>query len=319
MKKLLYREFCKKNSAIPVFHEPWWLDAVSGIEGWDVALVRSGEKIVASLPYARKKKLLFNLSVQPPLTQTLGPLFQHFNSGSSYSRILKNEKSYTLSLIDQLPKFDYFSQNFLPGISNWLPWYWKGYSQTTGYTYQIENLGDLEAVWSGFDDKTRNEIRKAERNNITVEDSEDIDCFLALLRMTYERQGMLRLVNDGLVMKVNNACNANGARKIFIARGEDGKPHAGIFIVWNAHSAYYLMGGGNPALRKSGATSLALWSAIKFASSVTNKFDFEGSMVESIESFFRGFGGRQIPILKVSKFGSVYAKLAYHAYRRLMK
>ena len=57
-------------------------------------------------------------------------------------------------------------------------------------------------------------------------------------------------------------------------------------------SAYYLMGGGDPALRNSGATALVLWSAIQFAASVAPAFDFEGSMLEPVERFVRAFGAR---------------------------
>lgn len=37
--------------------------------------------------------------------------------------------------IDNLPKFDYFNMNFHYSITNWLPFYWRGFKQTTRYTY----------------------------------------------------------------------------------------------------------------------------------------------------------------------------------------
>ena len=60
------------------------------------------------------------------------------------------------------------------------------------------------------------------------------------------------------------------------------------------------MGGGNPTLRNSGATSLCMWEAIKLASTVTKVFDFEGSMIEPIERFFRGFGAMQKPYFAIT-------------------
>ena len=50
------------------------------------------------------------------------------------------------------------------------------------------------------------------------------------------------------------------------------------------------MGGGDPEFRNSGAASLLIWEGIKFAHNHSEIFDFEGSMIESIERFFRGFG-----------------------------
>ena len=58
---------------------------------------------------------------------------------------------------------------------------------------------------------------------------------------------------------------------------------------------------GDPELRSSGATSLCMWEAIAHATSVTTRFDFEGSMIESIERFFRGFGAEQTPYFHITK------------------
>ena len=37
------------------------------------------------------------------------------------------------------------------------------------------------------------------------------------------------------------------------------------------------------------------------AREVTDVFDFEGSMIESLERLFRAFGGRQTPYLRVTR------------------
>ena len=96
----------------------------------------------------------------------------------------------------------------------------------------------------------------------------------------------------------------------FIAQDKKGRNHAGVLIVWDENSAYYLMGGGNPKLRNSGATSLCMWEAIKFASTVTKKFDFEGSMIESVERFFRAFGATQKPYFHITKTPSYILRMA---------
>ena len=54
---------------------------------------------------------------------------------------------------------------------------------------------------------------------------------------------------------------------------------------------------------------LLLWEAIQFSSDVTRKFNFEGSMIKSIEKFFRAFGGRQVPYLEITKTNSILIKL----------
>jgi hypothetical protein len=77
--------------------------------------------------------------------------------------------------------------------------------------------------------------------------------------------------------------------------------HAVAYVVCDRRTAYYLMGGGDPKLRTSGASSLLLWEAIRRTRPVVSVFDFEGSMLRPVERFFRAFGGRQVPYLHVSR------------------
>ena len=43
--------------------------------------------------------------------------------------------------------------------------------------------------------------------------------------------------------------------------------------------------------------SLLMWKSIELASEKVDLFDFEGTMKESVERFFRGFGGVQTLII----------------------
>jgi len=101
---------------------------------------------------------------------------------------------------------------------------------------------------------------------------------------------------------------------VLIAEDENGAAHAGVLIVWDAESCFYLMGGGDPTLRSSGASSLCVWEAIRHASTVSREFDFEGSMIEPIERFFRGFGAVQRSYFLVRRIDSTVLSIA-HALR----
>ena len=60
--------------------------------------------------------------------------------------------------------------------------------------------------------------------------------------------------------------------------------------------------------------SLCMWHAIRFAASVSSRFDFEGSMLEPIERFFRSFGAQQLPYFKVTRTNSPFMR-AFDAIR----
>ena len=53
-----------------------------------------------------------------------------------------------------------------------------------------------------------------------------------------------------------------------------------------------------------------MWESILRARLVTDVFDFEGSMIGPVERFFRAFGSRQTPYLKVSRGAAARGVLA---------
>lgn len=305
-----YRALCMVEPSIPLFSQAWWLDAVAGEGGWDVALVEKGDVNVAAMPYVVYSRYGFRVIGQANLTQTLGPWLR--DAGGKFTTKLSQQKECLQALITQLPTFAHFNQSWHWRMSNWLPFYWAGFTQTTRYTYILNDLTDEQFLWKGFQENIRGDIKKAiNRFNLRVRDDLPLEDFMALNRMTFARQGIAVPYTDEFVYNLDQACADNYARKIFIAEDEQGRHHAGVYIVWDQNSAYYLMGGGDPELRNSGATSLCMWEAIKFAATVTQRFDFEGSMMEPVEKFFRAFGAQQTPYFNVSKTPSRILKTAF--------
>jgi len=298
-------------SQVSIFAQPWWLDTIAPGK-WDAVSLVKNDKLVGWLPFVvNQRTFQGDWLTMPLLTQHLGPWI---DSGSGKPvKIASRQKSLTTELIEKLPEFDLFSQNFHYSVSNWSPWYWKGFLQTTRYTYVLKDLSDMDQVWAGFDQKIRTDIRKAEKK-VIVEESDDFARFLKLNKLVFQRQGESPKYSDDYVIAIDRACSERGCRKIFIARDDQGRDHAAVYIIWDKNSSYYLMGGGDPELRSSGATSLCMWKAINFASTVTRKFDFEGSMIEPVERFFRGFGATAMPyssVRKVSRRARIFQMLKY--------
>ncbi|MCK9237726.1 MAG: GNAT family N-acetyltransferase [Thiopseudomonas sp.] len=304
--KQKYRELCEQESSIPIFSQAWWLDSVAG-DNWDVVLVEKGDTIQASLPFVTRKRFGLTVLCMPPLTQTLGPWMRP--SSAKYAKQLSQEKDLLQALYSQLPAHALYSQNWHHSRTNWLPLFWQGYEQTTRYTYCLSMLSDKEALWSELQVNIRTDIRKAQnKEGVTVRTDLTIENFLELNKKVFARQGMALPYSEDLVRNIHAAASKHNAGKFFIAEDEQGRHHAGVYIIWDENSAYYLLGGGDPELRNSGATSLCIWEAIQFAATVTKSFDFEGSMIEPIERFFRAFGAIQTPYFAISKTNSKLLK-----------
>ena len=296
----------------PIFFQPWWLDAVAP-GAWAYAVARRGEEVAGVLPYAFKIRLgFFRLVGTPTFTPYLGPWLRA--STAKYANRLGEEKDLTLELIQALPRFAAFYQTFHPSITNWLPFCWSGFEQTTLYTYRIEDTADLKKLWSETRDNVRTDIKKAQKL-VQVRETDDVGEFLPLHRLTFSRQNKALPHSEAVLRRLDAACAERGARKILVAAGPDGRLHAGIYLVTDARAVYYLLSGGDPELRNSGATSLLIWEAIRWASEQGKAFDFEGSTVEPIERFVRSFGGRQTPFFVIKKTPSVILRL----YRSLIR
>jgi Acetyltransferase (GNAT) domain len=305
----------KENGVIAdvtsIFQQPWWLDAVAP-GAWSAVEIRRGGALKARLPYVVKKHLGFTLVNMPPLTQVLGPWLPPYSG--KYTHQLSEEKELMTQLIEQLPTFDLFLQNFHYSITSWLPFYWKGFQQTTRYTYVIEDLTDLDKVLSGFARFKHKNIKKAK--NI-VEVREDLsakdfyDNHVSTLSKQAKERGVSKNISYSfeLFSSIYNACYKNNAGKIFYSIDKDNNLHSAIFTIWDKSSAYNLISTIDPDFRSSGSASLLIWEALKYYSGKTKRFDFEGSMIEGVERSFRAFGAKQKPYFQVSKVNSLLLRV----------
>lgn len=288
-----------------VFTEPWWLDAVAP-GAWGEVVVKRGDSVAARLPWVRAERRGMTLLTTPPLTKTLGPWLRP-QPGRTASR-LEREKDLMTELIDGLPRFDYFEQNFSPSVTNWLPFHWKGFEETTRYTYVLPDLTDLDAVLAGATTSLRGHLKKA-TTKLTVRDDLGLPEFLRVHDLTFDRQDAKLGFGHDLVARLDAACAEHGRRKVLFAVDAQDRVHSVAYVVWDAASAYLLMSGSDPALRESHAGTLVVWEAIRHAASVAPQFDFEGSMLEPVERFFRAFGAEQRPYFHVTKTSSRLLKM----------
>lgn len=314
--KQQYRNLCEVEPSVPLFHQAWWLDAVCGEDGWSVATYIRDGKITAALPYIMKKKFGLKQIGQPRFTQTLGVWFAP--SKAKYTKRIGKEKEVVFSLIDSLPYHHIFFQGFHHNYDNWLPFYFRGFEQTTKYSYVIKDLSDLDSIWGDMSVDVRRDVRRS-KDALKVVNDISASEFYKIVHKTYSRQGMSPPYSEARFIKLAEAVFTHGSGKMFAAVDSEANIHAVSFIVWDKHCAYYLIGGGDPEFRNSGAATLCIWEAIKFSSTVTNSFDFEGSMVENIERYFRGFGGNLQPYYRIYRFQNVLIGLAFYFRRYFTK
>jgi hypothetical protein len=296
------------SSQYSLFQNPWWLEAVAPGEWGEVTAEREGT-LDARWPYVIKKKFGFTFLIMPRLTPSLGPWLQPMTG--KYVNQVSGQRKLMEELLEKLPRYDFFWQTFHFAITDWLPLYWRGFQQTTRYTYILDNLKNLDEIWKGMTDRRRNIIRKAGKNGLSVVESDDLEMFLRLNALTFSRQNMAMPYTPDLVRRIDTACRERSARKIFIAYDRDGRAHCALYLVYDAKAAYFLMGGTDPELKDQQGMALTVWESIKFAATVTKVYDFSGSIVKPIEQFLRGFGAVQTPYHSILKCNSKLVQMAF--------
>jgi len=301
------KDFYRKNhwKDSPVFHQPWWLDAVSG-DHWDVALIKREHELAAYYLYAYRKDGFGLHLTMPYLTQFLGP--NYVLSGKN-TRERNNEEMNILELLlNQLPRVQSFESRWQFKFQNWLPFYWSGYQQRTRYTYLLENISNANSLRENFSEKIEREISKANRQ-FRIEEATDVSEFWALLLKNFHNKRLRIPFGESFLAALLTASIENQSGKILLAKNDSGAVAAGIFVVWDANTAYYIIGGKNDDFGNSGAMSLLFWNTFAELSTNVSTFDFEGSMIKGVENYFRSFGAARHGFFEITKIHSPLLKI----------
>ena len=295
-KKDEWNSFVDKSPQGSVFCYYEWLK-FSTYDDFEILVYVENNDIIGGMPlpfYSTNKIKL------PALTQKMGVLFQDF-SHLKYTIKLGKEKKIIYSFLDILEanKISY-NMNFDWHFDNWLPFYWRGYEQTSRYTYIIDfNEKNCDLIWQDMDQHKRKSIRKAQKNHLNIYETDDIKEFYNFNKNTFKRQNLKIPYSFNYLENLYNSFKEN--TKIYKAIDCNKNVHAINFYIRDNKSVYYLMSGFDPNYRASGAQDFIQWEAINYYCDKVKYFDFEGSMIESIESNFRKFGAVQKQYFRICK------------------
>lgn len=194
-------------------------------------------------------------------------------------------------------KFDIISISTQRKIVDTQPFIWSHYKVIPRYTYVI-NLGQSEEkIWDNMSPKRRNDIRKAQKKGIVVKKIQKPASVLPIIKkmfiskkIKYDYKSLHRLFNF-----------FSDQNSFIFGAFQESQLASVALCVFDQDTAYYILGAGDRTIDESGGV-LVIWESIKYSKSIALKyFDFEGSMVPKIESYFREFGGGLIPFYRINK------------------
>ena len=199
-------------------------------------------------------------------------------------------------------------------------------------TIVVDIKGAEEDILARMKQKTRYNIRLAEKKGVTVRAWNDIDAFHKMMLVTGGRDGF-GIHSLEYYRRAYELLHPKRMSEILVAEYE-GQPLAALFVARNGHRAYYLYGASTDEERNRMPTYLLQWEAMKWAKAHgCEEYDLWGVPDEDEETleanfekrhdglwgvyrFKRGFGGE----LKraAQAMDRVYNSFLYWAYLRFI-
>jgi hypothetical protein len=310
-----YIALCHKEKNIPIFMQPWWLDVVCDKGKWQVCLYEKNSEIWAASVYFVRQKAGLSYIVQPPLTPYSGIWWKETAFAKKHQQY-QHVKTILNQWITQFPKVTFFQQQYTYTLTDWQPFYWNGFQQTTRYTYILNLLQGSEPLYSQFHDTTKRKIRKATESPLEIlrfeseTDTAIFDAFYHLNTLTFQKQGLKNPISAPFFKRLDHVLKEKQQRTLYLARDATGRYYATLYLVYDSKTAYYLAGGVDTSILQNNALFLLLWKAIQDAAQRVPTFDFEGSMLPQIEPIFRSFGATQMPYFRIFKAKNRFWALA---------
>lgn len=321
-----YAEWCQKQAGMPIFMQPWWLDAVCAGKEWDVMLIENGEldmvndlpkdAIVAAMPYLLRKRLWMRYIVMPQQTQ-IGGVWVDPSLGTGAPI---HEVAHVIAARLEQMHLTYYYQQY--PIGSPLPEQMRafGFKDKERVTYRLDDLSNLDTVIDHFSKNKKRQLQKA--MSLHAERGMSAEAFYRFHSNCLAERKRQASYSREFLLVLDSKAKRLGQCEVLSICNADGQVYAAAFLVWDKEHLYYLMPTFSMAHKDSGAGALLVLEAIKLAREKGVKFDFEGSMIHSIANHYKQFGAHAVTYASVSKlykwwfwFALIYNRLRNLKYR----
>ena len=179
-------------------------------------------------------------------------------------------------------------------------------ASTRFFDHQLPLVSDTKTVFGQFSDSVRRAVRKAEKSELSVEFSRDLEAvraFHRLLCLTRKRHGVPPQPFD-FFEQIHRDVLASGKGWVVLARHK-GQPIAGGVFFHFGKTALYKFGASDDAMQHLRANNLVMARAIDwYAQNGFTSFDFGRTSVhnEGLRNFKLGWGSteRQIEYVRLA-------------------
>jgi len=243
---------------------------------WD-ALISKDYEYIMPLPVKYKYGLPY--LVQPILTQQLGIFSKHTIDENLVQQFIKDLPSFSYEL-------NLNEQNFN--------------SSAVAYPNFILNLNQpYEQIAAQYSKNTKRNIEKSLKLDLKVKTRLELDDFLTFYYsvnknyISAQQQIVKKLIEKGI---------AENAMTLYGVYSAESELIAALCILYSARRITYLLPISNHEGKVSSAMFLLIDKIIRKEALNNVIFDFEGSRIEGIARFYKGFGATDHPYFVLKRF-----------------
>ncbi|QTN38764.1 GNAT family N-acetyltransferase [Cryomorphaceae bacterium] len=291
----------------PIFLENWWIKALLAEALCEVRWEKGG--VQAYWPMESRSKVGLKILNTPDLAPYLGPWFD-FPKDVGTAKRETYLKEGVEALMAQLPDHDVLLARLHPEFEYFLPFVWQGCQLSPRVTYRLPAELDLDGVTQGFRSNVKRNLKKAE-SAIQLRPGSTVDALWDLSLKTFDRQGEKPHFDRDDLHRIHKVCLEHHSVNLIEAVDDQGRVHSAAMFLKDAQRVYYYKGGSDPELRESEAFSAVLYEGIRWSRELGLEFDFEGSMIEPVERFFRSWGAQRTVYYELRRFRNSKVKGLY--------
>lgn len=300
-----------------VFHHSWWL--VVTAPSFRILVARNEDgQLICGIPLPSKRVAGLRLLHAPVLTPYLGPVFD-ISGADGVCDQLHMMRSYGEALgraVGPFDSFRYIAGADAPDLQGFL---WAGFNASLAYTFRFSAKQSVSEISKCMTRTHMQKLTKAKRLNLSVMRDGAIETLIELNDMTFKRKKTARPFDSSIALRLSQAAHSRGQSALYVAKSDKDQPVAALFTVHDERTTYQIISGFNPAFPDVPGQNLVLWTAIQDAIEAGRNYDFEGSALRGVETFYRRWGCEAVPVWKIEKTGSVRGSLAQLAIRYLAR
>lgn len=291
-----YVQWIPSQTYIPIFFQPWWMDAVCDGKSWETKVWEENSGVLAAMPYLLRQRMGMRFIVMPQMTQLAGAWVSPTANPTTIADAIHQ---HLLSL-----RLSYYYQQFPLNSSIPILLASKGYTIAPRVTYRIEDCSDVQKIIAKYNRNKQRQLKKSatymlRQDNISPQ---EFHCFH---RSALASQGKEISYSELFLEKLLAAVQQHHQGTILtLYDNQSATPLliAAALYVWDADAVRYLIAAQHPDYQHCGLMARLVTEGIQLAHQRQIAFDFEGSMIPGVAKHFAQFGAAPATYYSVERY-----------------